>query len=624
MAINRSTQYFTLDGLTVFKETVIKNYAKLGTIDAQINSAIYNAMMQYKRDIAKFVPTEYELPQTGNPGTLYMVPKHIDDNRYKPKTNEIWLTCEDAPFATMRLIVTYQNPSRSNVTIDLVENEYGFSVLDINKITSEMSSSAITNSTGVNLRLLSESNGNYLQIPSTGNTYWYVKNDLIPMGGSIISIQNRYPLSNIVPIPQVYVGNKPNVTANIPEDEIWVDGTDWPTLVMHFKSSSEVLELHKNEYNYYVINKSDIDNIITGTTMYVWCSTRDNTLKTSESGMVYVGKYIDTTNIATYLGGKRIILHKNYQSIHTIPASLPIITYTGDNGDQFVTYAYENGKYITLGSTKFAVDDFDIDRGLDGNSLNVLQNKVIYEALQPKYDTADMIDSVTVDDNNLVTSRGIQAALAPKLGWDDLRNITLYQLMRELRFPWNMPTEMYFKLVVYAPLKEQDLAIFYPTLTQRMQFYSYGIYGSFVSTDNKFTYSTNSGTKSKYIDNNTGNDVWLQNRVDIAMSSPASAIYLSGASYNTNFIGNTGSDIQFTITSENPVNMNTLANLSYKFRAYSSNESSTHSHINKIYVSTYLSPDGVDWHQLQNKTIYKWDDNYEELNDYIYLIPILA
>src|SRR5574344_568349 len=575
MAINRSTQYFTLDGLTVFKETVIKNYAKLGTIDAQINSAIYNAMMQYKRDIAKFVPTEYELPQTGNPGTLYMVPKHIDDTRYKPKTNEIWLTCEDAPFDTMRLIVEYYTPSRSNVTIDLVENEYGFFVLDINKITSEISSSAITNSTYVYLRL---SDGNYLQIPSTGSRNWNVKNILIPMGGSIISIQKNYLLSNIIPVPQVYVGNKPNVTANIPEDEIWVDGTDWPTLVMHFKSSSEVLELHKNEYNYYVISKS----------------ARDNTLKTSESGMVYVGKYIDTTNIATYLGGKRIILHKNSQSIHTIPASLPIITYTGDNGDQFVTYAYENGKYITLGSTKFALDDFDIDRGLDGNSLNALQNKTIYEALQTKYDTADMIDNVESDNNNLVTSRGIQAALAPKLGWDDLRNITLYQLMRELRFPWNMPTEMYFKLVVYAPLKEQDLAIFYPTLTQRMQFYSYGIYRSFVSTDNKFTYSTNSGTKSKYIDNNTGNDVWLQNRVDIAMSSPASAIYLSGASYNTNFIGNTGSDIQFTITSENPVNMNTLANLSYKFRAYSSNESSTHSHINKIYVSTYLSPDGVD------------------------------
>src|SRR5574344_266006 len=623
MAINRSTQYFTLDGLTVFKETVIKNYAKLGTIDAQINSAIYNAMMQYKRDIAKFVPTEYELPQTGNPGTLYMVPKHIDDNRYKPKTNEIWLTCEDAPFATMRLIVTYQNPSRSNVTIDLVENEYGFFVLDINKITSEMSSSAITNSTGVNLRLLSESNGNYLQIPSTGNTYWYVKNDLIPMGGSIISIQNRYPLSNIVPIPQVYVGNKPNVTANIPEDEIWVDGTDWPTLVMHFKSSSEVLELHKNEYNYYVINKSDIDNIITGTTIRVSCSTQDNTLKTS-GDINYVGQPIYTTNIATYLGGKRIILRKDYSYIHTIPASLPIITYTGDNGDQVVTYAYENGKYITLGSTKFALDDFDIDRGLDGNSLNALQNKVIYEALQPKYDTANMIDSVTVDDNNLVTSRGIQAALAPKLGWDDLRNITLYQLMRELRFSWNMPTEMYFKLVVYAPLKEQDLAIFYPTLTQRMQFFTFAIStGSFVSTDNTFNYNSYNGTKSKYIDNNTGNDVWLQNRFDIAMASSVSAVSLFVGG-NANFIGNTGSDIQFTITSENPVNINTLANLSYKFRAYSSNESSTHSHINKIYVSTYLSPDGVDWHQLQNKTIYKWDDNYEELNDYIYLIPILA
>lgn len=618
MAINRSTQYFTLDGLTVFKETVIKNYTKLGTIDAFINSVIYNAMMQYKRDIAKFVPTEYELPQTGNPGTLYMVPKHIDDTRYKPKTNEIWLTCEDAPFATMQIIVKYQNPSRSDVTLDLVENEYGFFVLDINKITSEISSSAITNSTFVLLFL----DGNYLQTPSTSNN-WRVKKDLIPMGGSIISIQNGYPLSNIVPIPQVYVGNKPNVTANIPEDEIWVDGTDWPTLVMHFNSSSEVLELHKNEYNYYVINKSAIDNIITGTNIRVWCSTQDNTLKTSESGIVYVRQYIYTTNIATYLGGKRIILRNGKQYIHTIPASLPIITYTGDNGDQFVTYAYENGKYITLGSTKFAIDDFDIDHGLDGNSLNALQSKTIYEALQTKYDTADITDNVESGNNNLVTSRGIRAALASKLGWDDLRNITLYQLMRELRFSWNMPTEMYFKLVVYAPLKEQDLAIFYPTLTQRMQFTAYSSTGSFVSADNKFTYSTNSGTKSKYIDNNTGNDVWLQNRFDIAMQTSTSALYLS-AGGNANFIGNTGSDIQFTITSENPVNMNTLANLSYKFKAYTSNESSTHSHINKIYVSTYLSPDGVDWHTLQNKTIYKWDDNYEELNDYIYLIPILA
>lgn len=618
MAIDRSTQFFTLDGLTVFKETVIKNYAKLGTIDAYINSVIYNAMMQYKRDIVKFVSTEYKLPSTGNPGTLYMVPKHIDDTRYKPKTNEIWLTCKDAPFDTMRLTVQYYNPSRSNSYIDLVENEYGFFVLDINKITSEISS--ITSGTHVVLQL---SDGYNLPIPSTGSGNWYVKNDLIPMGGSIISIQKSYSLSNLIPIPQVYVGNKPNVTANIPEDEVWVDGTDWPTLVMHFKSSTEVLELHKNEYNYYVVNKSDVDNIITGTYIDVWFTTQDNTLKTDEN-LRYVGRYMHTVSIFTNLGGKRIILRNGKQYIHSIPDTLPIITYTGDNVDQFVTYAYENGKYITLGSTKFSVDDFNIDRGLDGNSLNALQNKVIYDALQDKYNTADITDNVESGNNNLVTSRGIQAILDTKLGWDDLRNITLYQLMRELRFPWNMPTEMYFKLVVYAPLKEQDLAIFYPTLTQRLQFYSYGGNGSFVSTDNTFAYSTYSSPKSKYIDNNTGNDIWLQNKFDIAMSSSTSAVYLSGVMSSTNFIGNTGSDIQFTITSENPVNMKTLANLSYKFRAYSSNESSTHSHINKIYVSTYLSPDGVDWHTLQNKTIYKWDDNYEELNDYIYLIPILA
>jgi hypothetical protein len=181
---------------------------------------------------------------------------------------------------------------------------------------------------------------------------------------------------------------------------------------------------------------------------------------------------------------------------------------------------------------------------------------------------------------------------------------------------------MYFKLVVYAPLVRQDLAIFYPTLTQRLQCWTYGGNGSFVSTDNKFTYSTYSGTRSKYIDGNTGNEIWLQNSFNLPMYS-YTTVCLSGHS-TSNQISNINEDMQFTITSEAPVSMSTLANLSYKFRAYSANESSTHSHLNQIYVSTYLSPDGVDWHPLQNKTVYKWDDNYEDLNDYIYLIPILA
>jgi hypothetical protein len=102
------------------------------------------------------------------------------------------------------------------------------------------------------------------------------------------------------------------------------------------------------------------------------------------------------------------------------------------------------------------------------------------------------------------------------------------------------------------------------------------------------------------------------------------ARYLAGYGSSAGQTANTGADIQFTIYSKNPISMTTLGQLSYKFKAYGSSESSNHSHINKIYVSTYISPDGVDWHQLQNKTIYNWDDNYEDLNDYIYIKPILA
>lgn len=891
MAINRSTQFFTLDGLTVFKENVIKNYAKLGTIDAYIDSVIYNAMMQYKRDIVKFVSNKKNLPMPGSPGTLYMVPKHIDNTRYKPNSNEIWVTSTGG-FHTMRLYVY-----GTGKYVDMPKNEYGFFVLDLNKVdpsineriaffestetsagtaqsTTWMYMPNVTGASTINVSItsfaqlytlggsivsvekyndplmvripvpqsyvgnksdivLSKNTGEiWINAPYDGdylvcqfserytvnaprNVYGYyvlsidnlVKrrieyfaiykpdsvntinirrmdtnaylvtkySDLLNLVGSVIAIaldsvsySDRYAISlsnyeqefsetytipddeiwvssestslfyNFAPNPErgyvtetneygyfvlkrgVHFPDDPTASLNakpsldddnttgsayaytkedgifiiggkhaeflhklcghivvspntgtfernviisiypqdtttsniatlvqtsgvtIPSDEIWIDSANWPTLCLRAYNSNKAfaVELNKNEYGYYVLRSEDYTEYANDSSYDLRFFTADipitahdqvndsaNAKYTTGISTMILRKWFNSNdcdylylqNIFSYIGGERVVLSVGTSSVSVIPEEFPIVTYTGANGDQFVTYAYENGKYITLGSTIFDVSHVTIDRILDGNSLHTVQNKVIYDALPYKYNTADIIDSVIENDNNLVTSRGIQAALAPKLGWDDLRNITLYQLMRELRFPWNMPTKMYFKLVVYAPIKEQDLAIFYPTLVQRLQFSTYG----FVSTDNKFTYKDYDNPKTKYIDGNTNDEIWLQNQFDIPMYSSYDPVCLS-RNVTYNLVANTNSDIQFTITSENPVNMNTLANLSYKFRAYSSEESSTHSHINKIYVSTYLSPDGVDWHTLQNKTIYKWDDNYEELNDYIYLIPILA
>jgi hypothetical protein len=434
----------------------------------------------------------------------------------------------------------------------------------------------------------------------------------------------------------------------IPSDEIWIDSNNWPTLCLYAYNNSNnfSVELNKNEYGYYVLRNEDYTKYANDSDYNLRLFTLDiEVARINESASakyatinysdwypdsrIYYRKrfsweynYVTLQTMFSLLGGERVVLSAAESKVSFIPTELPIITYTGANGDQFVTYAYENGKYVSLGSTVFNLSDVTIDRSLDGNSLHAVQNKIIENALNTKYNVADITETIAHGNDNLVTSKAIQAALATKLDWADLKNITLYQLMRELRFPWNMPTKMYFKLVVYAPLVRQDLAIFYPTLTQRLQCWTYGGNGSFVSTDNKFTYSTYSGTRSKYIDGNTGDEIWLQNSFNLPMYS-YTTVCLSGHS-TSNQISNINEDMQFTITSEAPVSMSTLANLSYKFRAYSANESSTHSHLNQIYVSTYLSPDGVDWHPLQNKTVYKWDDNYEDLNDYIYLIPILA
>lgn len=894
MTIDRSTQFFTLDGLTAFKETVIKNYAKLGTIDAYIDSVIYNAMMQYKRDIVKFVSAKNLLPGRGNPGTLYMIPKGTDDLRYKPMTNEIWVTSTGG-FKTMRLYV-----NTTNKYVDMPKNEYGFFVLNLDEVDHPYTNKAIAflESTETSVGTATGSTG-WLYMPNvtgsdTLNVYITTYDQLYSLGGSIISVEKRDdPRMVRIPVPQSYVGDKadvviakntgeiwinapyagdylvcqfstsyavnaprneygyyvlsinnlvkrrieylaiykpnsanttnirrmdtnaylvtkysdlvglvgstiaitldsnayaillsdyeqefsetytipddeiwvssesasiychpsayetgsatitekneygffvlkkgvhfPSSTADtslnalystpyvgntrgcsyafikeygifslrgaptstfrrlcghiiacpdsgdsgrnilvaiypqdttisniatlaqtsgitIPSDEIWIDSANWPTLGLRAYNSNNAfaVELNKNEYGYYVLRSEDYTEYATDSAYNLRFFTLDiplaahdqitnstNAKYTTGSGQLYYRKqfsnsysYLYLQNIFSYLGGERVVLGVGESRVSVIPDELPIITYTGANGDQFVTYAYENGKYAVLGSTVFNLSDVTIDRSLDGNSLHAVQNKIIENALNTKYNVADITETIEHGNDNLVTSKAIQAALANKLDWADLKNITLYQLMRELRFPWNMPTKMYFKLVVYAPLVRQDLAIFYPTLTQRLQCWTYGGNGSFVSTDNKFTYSTYSGSRSKYIDGNTGDEIWLQNSFDLPMYS-YTTVCLSGGG-TSNQISNINEDMQFTITSEAPVSMSTLANLSYKFRAYSANESSTHSHLNQIYVSTYLSPDGVDWHPLQNKTVYKWDDNYEDLNDYIYLIPILA
>lgn len=880
MAINRSTQFFTLDGLTVFKEKVLKNYFKLNEKDAYINGVIYNAMMQYKRDIVKFCASQRTLPAVGNPGTLYMVPSHVDNPQYKPASNEIWVTSTNG-FGTMRF-----KHAGTTRYVDMPKNEYGFFVLDLNKVPSwtryycyfyeseetsngsissvinkgstdtlyKLNITGVTTSTsyimsfaqlyelggkiiavnedrcdvnvlplpqlytgnGTDIRIsrnLSEIwisapyDGEYLTcsfgysqilnihrnaqgfyvlnlgdiishkvscfcvdkpgnstshsmyVPGSNSIQFSNYNQLVELAGKILAVTlgtssytydretailpkytytEEVPVQYTVPDDEVWVvSDNETLTVNsgtyqntidtkneygffvlkknvhlptngakylcidnqqhlyinasavnhtvimsdthinalyghiiiknsgsyaynlfivqpydnsetdiitniasgitIPSDEVWIDSANWPTLqiVVYNSSTSKYLpiEVTKNEYGYYVLHQSDLSEY-SSSNGYLYCCTKDvdlndfsnsNYNKYHSYNLILNVNSLSPSNIFTYAGGRRIVACILCNCVDIIPDTLPIVAYTGANSDRFVTYAYENGKYVTLGNTVFSEKEYPIDPNLDANSLHTVYNSTIYKALQDKYDVANILDEVDgTDTKNTVTSRGIQAALAPKLSWDDLRNITLYQLMRELRFPWNMPTKMYFKLVVYAPLKEQDLAIFYPTLTQRLQFSAYGG-TAFVSTDNKFTYSgyTSGTTRSKYIDDNTGNEIWLRNSFDLPMDS-AHTINLSGGNSGYTNTASTNADIQFTITSENPVNMNTLANLSYKFRAYSSEESSTHSHINKIYVSTYLSPDGVDWHTLQNKTIYKWDDNYEELNDYIYLIPILA
>ena len=95
---------------------------------------------------------------------------------------------------------------------------------------------------------------------------------------------------------------------------------------------------------------------------------------------------------------------------------------TSDN--KFVTYVYENNKYVQVGSSIFDTSDLHLeditDQVLSLTSTNAISNKAFCDALRYKYDIANILATPAEGYDNIVSSTGIKSAIDRLVTWEDI------------------------------------------------------------------------------------------------------------------------------------------------------------------------------------------------------------
>jgi hypothetical protein len=657
-----NANYLDLKQLPLFTELLVRNYLPIAEGPAYTSNAISAALQQYRNDAVQIHSSFKALPVVGKAGVIYLVHKSRTDINYTPTNREIWI---DAPeFRTMRARF---NDSASGPYFPLTKNDAGYYVLNLDDIRDVSIS---------RFRLLEENDtttGDYSASNSMeigkGCTYNLYRDQILAgsdsynlidsrteveeLAGHIISVlKSQQQHYTIMPVPEYISGT--GTTASTPADEIWIYvSAAWEEANVCFGTGNSLtkIPLTKNAFGYYVLSFTDIPANPGG--MWLCSGTYTSTSVTSHNRQctnfllyfdneINYSRAIENNLVTEKLGGQIIAVSPGSMITGFVSHSS---AYTNTDIHEFVTYAYENGKYVQLGSAQFKPADYVIDHKL-GYSTNTITNKAVTEAINNKYDVANITGDFTVDGEDIVTSDAIYRALLPKMNWKDCVPISLLDMMKLLRFPFNMPTEMYFRLDLYAPLHEQDLAIYTPKETQSLGVSLYGYYGFVLdfgkSTQANLSTGTNPSSSSSY-NYGTGYssrymyDPELQKSVNIIgyaygvgeTSSNSCGVdrdYLMYSSHSSGYSTSvtTGKDFHIHFESAAPLSMVTLGRLTYRLKAYNSNESTKHNHINKLYVTVYISPNGQSWSPVQRNLIYNYDDNYAELHDYIYLIPILA
>ena len=554
--------------------------------------------------------------------------------------NEIWFdsTCWPTMFVSF-------NGANGEYT-ELTKNELGYYVL---------SKEMVDNVTITSMHLGTKSSGNtfntsdsYIQMSGwTGSIVKTLPNEADP--GNYYDISSREQIYEFLG-KAIYIARGRNTslvnslttavdTSLIPTDQVWIDGTNFGNVdILYLLQSSSInttptarQTMYKNRYGYFEIA---LDNVSSGyilfgstssgsanstITAYLKCNNPD------ESSYWLTPAYLTQVKgkIITTAPNSQIIAPVNElgEQIREVIEYIDQIISPEDTSDnKFVTYTYENNKYVQVGSSIFDTVDLHLeeitDQVLSLTSTNPISNKAFCDALRYKYAIADILATPANGYDNLVSSNGIKAAIDKLITWEDIDCIPITEEEIHTLFTTYKPITLeqanYYRIVIRGKKSEGAnylTKIFDTETLTGLTFMSRSEDGPSMSEKLSFT-EDDTGRyipvtitcANKY---NSSSQFWPGNLFDDA----SDGYYRADTSDD---------DMVLTIDIQRKLSMSTLRKLAFSCLAGRPYQN-TIPPVEKLYVSTYGSIGGVDYPTFRENVVYTPN---KVANDGVYTIPL--
>ena len=554
--------------------------------------------------------------------------------------NEVWFdsTCWPTMFVSF-------NGASGDYT-ELTKNENGYYVL---------SKEMIDNATITSMHLGTKSSGNRFNSSDTdvdmsnwtGSIVKTLPNESDP--GNYYDISSREQVYEFLG-KAIYIARAHNTplvnnltttvdTSLIPTNQVWIDGANFGNVDILYLLQSDssyhtptaIQTMYKNRYGYFEI---DLDNVPSGyllfgstssgsanstITAYLKCNNPDeNSSKLTPEYLTKVkGKIITTAPNSQIIAPVNELGEQIREVIEYIDQ---IISPEDTSDNKFVTYTYENNKYVQVGSSIFDTIDLHLeeitDQVISLTSTNPISNKAFCDALRYKYSIANILATPVNDYDNIVSSKGIKAAIDKLITWEDIDCIPITEEEIHDLFTTYKPITLeeanYYRIVIRG--KKSDGANY---LTK--------IFDTETLTGLTFIARSEDGPsmseKLSFVEDGTGRYIPVTVTCANKYNNPSQfwpGNLFDDASDGYYRADTSDDDMVLTIDIKRKLAMSTLRKLTFSCLAGRPYQN-TIPPVGKLYVSVYGSVGGVDYPTFRENVVYTPN---KVANDGVYTIPL--
>lgn len=554
--------------------------------------------------------------------------------------NEVWFdsTCWPTMFISF-------NGANGDYT-ELTKNENGYYVL---------SKEMIDNATITSMHLGTESSGNRFNSSDTAVNMSSYTGSIVKTLPNESDPGNYYDISSREQVYEflgkaIYIArghNTPLVnslttavdTSLIPTDQVWIDGANFGNVDILYLLQSDSFyhtptarqTMYKNRYGYFEI---DLNNVPPGyllfgstssgsanstITAYLKCNNPDENVNwLTQAYLTKVkGKIITTAPNSQIIAPVNELGEQIREVIEYIDQ---IISPEDTSDNKFVTYTYENNKYVQVGSSIFDTVDLHLeeitDQVISLTSTNPISNKAFCDALRYKYSIANILATPVNDYDNIVSSKGIKAAIDKLITWEDIDCIPITEEEIHDLFTTYKPITLeqanYYRIVIRG--KKSDGANY---LTK--------IFDTETLTGLTFISRSEDGPsmseKLSFVEDGTGRYIPVTVTCANKYNNPSQfwpGNLFDNASDGYYRADTSDDDMVLTIDIKRKLAMSTLRKLTFICLAGRPYQN-TIPPVGKLYVSVYGSVGGVDYPTFRENVVYTPN---KVANDGVYTIPL--